>query len=205
MAKRTFEEAFERKYLSEVSLNDYYVKIDMFKVLKEDVNRDFVIRYDIQTTEKNNFKYEEGVIKKRAKSATHFNREEALTKTELVELFSKLSVHDVWSVKYKILDKSKDWQNELAKIIQNLSTDEASIYIKKNFKSFGKVERTIIGHKIETNSKNNYYLARDLEIHFNLLNEGKTVQESKDQSIRNLDVNTIQYLIFNSVKYVLKI
>lgn len=93
MAKRTFEEAFERKYLSEVSLNDYYVKIDMFKVLKEDVNRDFVIRYDIQTTEKNNFKYEEGVIKKRAKSATHFNREEALTKTELVELFSKLSVH----------------------------------------------------------------------------------------------------------------
>lgn len=205
MAKRTCEKAFERKYLSKVKLNDYCVKIDMFKVLEENEDSEFVTRYNIQTTEKTNFKYGESVIKQRAKSATLFDGEEALTKTELIELFSKLSIHDVWSVEYEILDKSKDWQKELTKVIQNLSEDEASTYIKKNFKSFGKVNRKIIGHKIEIDSKNNYYKVCDLEIHFELLNEEKTVGEAEKQSIRNLDVNTIRYLIFNGVKYVLKI
>lgn len=203
MAKRTHEEVFERKYLSKVKLNDYYVKIDMFKVLKEDEDSEYKTRYYIQTTENNNFKYDENVIKRRAKSATFFDRVEPVTKTELMEIFSKLSIHDVWSAEYEILDKSKDWQKELAKIIQNQSADEASNYIKKNFKSFGKLARTIIGHKIETDSMNNYYTVRDLEVHFNLLND-RFVSEAENQSIRKLDVNTIQYLIFNSVKYVLK-
>lgn len=205
MAKRTYEEAFERKFLNKVSLNDYYVKIDMFKVLRKEDRDDFKTRYNIRTTENNNFLYDEEVIKKRSKSATSFDREKALTKTELMELFSNISVHDVWSAQYQVFDKSKEWQKELAEEIQSLTTEEASKYIKKNFKSFGKVERTIIAHKITINSKNNYYTVRDLEIHFNCLNEGKRVQEAENQSIRNLDVNTIQYLIFNSVKYVLKI
>lgn len=177
MAKRTYEEAFERKFLSKVSLNDYYVKIDIFKVLREEDRDDFVTRYNIRTMENNNFLYGEEVIKKRSKSATSFDREEALTKTELMELFSNISVHDVWSAVYEVFDKSEEWQNELAKEIQSLTTEEASKYIKKKFKSFGKVERTIIAHKITTNSKNNYYTVRDLEIHFNCLNEGKRVQE----------------------------
>lgn len=205
MGKRTYEEAFGRRYLNKVLLNDYYVKIDMFKVLHKEDRDDFKTRYNIRTMENNNFLYDEEVIKKRSKSATSFNREEALTKTELMELFSNISVHDVWSAEYKVFDKSKEWQNELAKESQSLTTEEAGKYIKKKSKSFGKVERTIIAHKITTNSKNNYYTVRDLEIHFNCLNERKTVEEAQNQSIRNLDVNTIQYLRFNGVKYVLKI
>lgn len=47
-------------------------------------------------------------------------------------------------------------------------------------------------------------MVRDLEIHFNLLNDDKSVDEAHRQSIRNLDVNTLQFLIFNGVKYILK-
>lgn len=201
MAKRTFEEAFKRKFLNKVSLNDYYVKIDMFKVICADVKT----RYHIRTTENNNFSYDAEVITKRSKCATSFDREESLTKTELMELFSNISIHDVWSAQYYVFDKSKEWQKELAEKIQNLTPEEAAKFIKKNFKSFGKVERLIIGHKISMNSTNNYYTVRDLEIHFNFLNDGKEVQDAETQSIRKLDVNTIQYLIFNGVKYVLKI
>lgn len=66
------------------------------------------------------------------------------------------------------------------------------------------MKRTIIGHKISTTSQNNYLLVRDLEEHFKQLEEENDVDKAEKKSISNLDVNTIQYLIFNGVKYVLK-
>lgn len=120
-------------------------------------------------------------------------------------MFAKISVNDVWSAQYHTYDKAVEWSKELAETIQGQTVDEASKYIKTNFNLFGKVSRTIIGHKIGTDSNNTYYSVRNLEIHFNLLQkESKTVHEAQCQSIRNLDVNTLQYLIFNGIKYVLK-
>lgn len=200
MAKRTFNEAFKRRNLNKVDVGGFYVHIDLFKVLSKntpDVN-------NIVNMENNEFEYDDNVIKKGAKSATEFDREQSLTKTELIELFAKLSINDVWSAEYKSLDKSNEWQNELASKIQSLPIDEASVYIKKNFGSFGKTNRSIVGNKINHTSDNNYYLIHDLEIYFDLLKEGKSVQEADKQSIRNLDVNSLQYLIFNGVKYILK-
>lgn len=60
----------------------------------------------------------------------------------------------------------------MASTIRELSIDKAGKYIKKNFESFGKTERHIIGHKINPNSENNYYTVRDLSIQFDNLNEG---------------------------------
>lgn len=200
MSKRTYAEAFERKFLKEVKCGHFYVKIDMYKVNCRNVSG----RYSITTTENNNFSYASEVITKRSKSANAFDREEVYTKTKLIELFAALSPNDVWSAQYQTYDKSNEWQKKLAETIQNQTTAEASTYIKQNFGSFGKIDRTIIGHKISQNSNNNYYMVRDLEIHFNLLNDDKSVDEAHRQSIRNLDVNTLQFLIFNGVKYILK-
>lgn len=200
MSKRTYGEAFERKFLKEVKCGNFYVKIDMYKVnCRNDSGR-----YSITTTENNNFSYTSEVITKRSKSANAFDREEVYTKTELIELFAALSPNDVWSAQYQTYNKSNEWQKKLAETIQNQTVAEASTYIKQNFGSFGKIDRTIIGHKISQNSNNNYYMVRDLEIHFNLLNDDKSVDEAHRQSIRNLDVNTLQFLIFNGVKYILK-
>lgn len=200
MSKRTYEKAFERKFLKEVKSDDFYVKIDMYKVNRKNY-RD---SYTITTTENNNFTYDSAVITKRSKSAKAFDREEVFTKTELIELFAILSPNDVWSAQYHTYDKTNEWQKKLAETIQSQTVAEASMYIKKNFGSFGKIDRMIVGHKISQNSNNNYYMVRDLKIHFDLLNDGKSVDEAHHQSIRNLDVNSLQFLIFNGVKYVLK-
>lgn len=200
MTKRTYETAFVRKFLKNVKVNDYFVKIDMFKVTNEKREGS----YNITTTENNNFSYCEEVIVKRSKSATAFDCEQTFTKTELIELFANLSVNDVWSAEYQTFDKTKEWQKELAATIQSLPVDKAGEYIKKNFASFGKTSRAIIGHKINPNSDNNYYTVRDLAVHFDLLENRKSVQEAQNQSIRKIDVNSLQFLIFNGVKYVLK-
>lgn len=200
MSKRSYESAFERRFLKSVDVDGFYVKIDMFKVIKPKGKR----QYDIITTENNNFTYSENVITQRSKSATAFDQEKKLTKTELIELFAAMSVNDVWSAEYETFDKSAEWQKELATTIHGLSIEKAGEYIKKNFKSFGKSSRSMIGHKINPNSDNNYYTVRDLNIHFNLIEDGVDVEIAQKKSIRNLDVNSLQFLVFNGIKYILK-
>lgn len=199
MSKRVYDQAFKRRFLNDVEVGGYYVKIDMFKVLSKHNKR-----FNIKTTENDKLVYDEGVIMKRSKSATAFDREQLFTKTELIELFASISINDVWSAQYKTFEKSTQWHKELAVEIKNKTVEEASTYIKNNFKSFGKADRMIIGHKISPNSDNNYYIVRDLSIHFDCLNDGKSIHEAESKSIRNLDVNTLDYLIFNGVKYTLK-
>lgn len=106
----------------------------------------------------------------------------------------------MWSAQYQTYDKT-EWPTNLAETIHGMSVDKASTYIKNKFGSFGKINRTIIGHKVNPNSDNNYYMVRDLTIHFDLLKEGKSISAAHSQSIRNLDVNSLQFLIFNGVKY----
>lgn len=195
MAKRSYEKVFERRQLDSVDHGGFYVKIDMFKVLN---------KLDIQTAENNIYCYDESVIMKRSKSATSFNQVEKFTKTQFIELFTRLSTNDIWSAEYETFDKSEEWELDLTTTIQKLPFPKACKYIKKNFKSFGKRNRTIIGHKINTDSGNNYYMVRDLEKHFELMDNGVDVDIAKKESIRNLDVNSLHYLIFNGVKYVLK-
>lgn len=200
MSKRTFEEAFDHQPLKDVKIGDFCVEITMFKVEPSPYTHEF----NILTTENNKFIYGREIIVKLSKSATLFNSEELVTKTELIELFARISVSDVWSAEYQTFDKTKGWSKELASKIQNLPVNEAADYIKKNFGAFGKTNRKIVGHKIYATSDNNYYQVRDLQIHFDLLKEGKDVQAARKQSIRNLDVNSLQFLIFNGVKYVLR-
>lgn len=200
MTKRSHESAFERRFLKGVKEGGFYVKIDMFKVLKEESNK----KYRILTTENNDFTYDKSIIIKRSKSATAYDEIQEFTKTQLIELFANISVNDVWSAEFEKYDESDKWHRDLCEIIQGLHNIEASKFIKENFKSFGKINRRIIGHKVNTTSDNNYYIVRDLEILFDMLEEGILVEIAQKRSIRNLDVNSIQYLIFNGVKYILK-
>lgn len=200
MVKRTYENAFERRFLKDVEEGGFYVQIDMFKVRK----KLGLFVYDIDTTENDHFQYGKDVITKRSKSASAFDREQTCTKTELIDLFANITINDVWSAEYYTFDKGDDWQKELTATIQGLTFEKASEYIKKHFSLFGKIKRRIIGHKINHNSDNNYYVVRDLVVHFNLLDLGESVHDAQRQSIRNIDVNSIQYLIFNGIKYVLK-
>lgn len=74
MPKRSYSEAFERRFLNKVDIDDFYVKIDMYKVINKCPYSD---KYEIRTTENNNFTYSGGVIMNRSKSATVFNREDS--------------------------------------------------------------------------------------------------------------------------------
>lgn len=103
MSKRSYEKAFERKFLNKVEIDDFHVKIDMYKVVSKGDDC-----FNIITSENNEFVYGLDVIKERSKSATAFDREQAFTKTELIELFANISINDVWSAQYQTFGKTKE-------------------------------------------------------------------------------------------------
>lgn len=201
MPKRVYKDAFKRKFLKNVKVDDIFVKLITYKVTSQNELTEI---YSITTTENEEFKYYGYDIKTRSKSATAFDEEQTVTKNKLMNLFANISTNDVWSAEYQTFDKTKEWYKELAQTIQGLPADKAGDYIKKNSRSFGKVNRKIIGRKINIDSINNYYMVHDLAKHFEIIEEGCGSDFAMDHSIRNLDVNSIQYLIFNGVKYISK-
>lgn len=196
--KRVYDEAFERRKLQCVEVHDFYVEHTVYKVLRHH-NKS----YSIQTAENSKFSYGEEIILETATSATSYTSEKKATKTDLIKLFSNLSLNDIWFAMYYTQDEDNSWHEKLVEKIQSMDKDDALKFVKNDFTTFGKTKRELVGQKINFKSDNNYYTVRDLNIHFDeLLNNNSSMTAKK--SIRKLDVNTLQYLIFNGVKYSLK-
>lgn len=201
--KRLYEEAFERKKLQSVKINDFYVEHTVYKVNRLQRKEISETIYSIQTAENSKFSYGESIILETATSATSYTIEKKATKTELIELFSNLSLNDIWFAIYYTQDKDSGWQEKIVEKIQSLDKDKALKFVTNDFRTFGKTKRELVGQKINLKSDNNYYTVRDLNVHFEELSIiGHELAAKK--SIRNLDVNTLQCLIFNGVKYLLK-
>lgn len=203
--KRVYDEAFERKKLQSVQVNDFYVEHTVYKVLKRaEMKTSDHTTYSIRTGENSKFSYSESIIMETATSATAYTNEKKATKTELIELFSKLSLNDIWFAVYYTQDKDNSWQEKIVEKIQSMNKNDALKFVKSDFTTFGKTQRELAGQKIDSKSDNNYYIVRDLNIHFEELSSNKPVSMAAKKSIRMLDVNTLQCLIFNGVKYSLK-
>lgn len=210
-ARRLYEKAFQRKPLHQVFEGDYCVEHNVYKVLKgRDLfeNGKTIRVYDIRTDQNSKFNYSEGIILESAMSATQYNNLETATKTELIKLFNDISLNDIWYATYLKQDTDTDWADELVTKLTSMSKADALAYVKKENSKFGKTTRKLIGQKILPSSDNNYYLVRDLQIYFDELEKrGKKLGYTKaanSKSIRNLDVNTIQSLVYNKTMYVLK-
>lgn len=198
--KRLYEEAFDRKKLQCVQVGDFYVEHTVYKVSKRCEKKN---SFDITTAQNSKFYYDESVIKETAASATSYTSEKKATKTEIIELFSKLSMNDIWFATYFTQDKNKNWTEELITKIQSMKKEDAVRYVNKDFATFGKMMRELAGQKILLQSDNNYYTVRDLKIYFEEL-EANGPEIAAKKAIRTLDVNTLQSLTFNNIKYVLK-
>lgn len=199
--KRSYERAFMSKKLNGVKINDYYVETTVYKVLRKSFQ---VNMFDVLTTRNEENSYGGRIITDASKSASIFETEEKLTKTELIKLFSIISVNDVWSAVFYKQETSENWQEELVSKIQGMRKDDAVKYMKKEFYTFGRVVREMRGRKISHTSNNNYYLVCDLDIYFDEMERTSNIATAEKSSIRYLDVNTIQSIIFNGVKYKLK-
>lgn len=197
--KRSFDDAFKRRPMDSIQTGDFCVEHTVYKVIRSNT-ADF---FDVKTDQNRDFSYHTSVIKGTSTSGTLFTSTKKATKTELIELFSSLSINDIWLAEFYKLEKEKDWQQELVGKIQSMNKEEAVKYVKKDFATFGKIKRQITGQKILLKSSNNYYTVRDLNIYFEDLDKNGVEIASKN-SIRTLDVNTLQSLIFNGVKYILK-
>lgn len=203
--KRVYDEAFERKKIQSVQVNDFYVEHTVYKVSKqEEMKTAGNTTYAIQTDKNSKFYYCERIILETATSATSYTCEKKATKSELIELFSKLSLNDIWFAVYYTRDKDNSWQEKIVEKIQSMNKNDALKFVKNDFTTFGKTKRELAGQKIESKSDNNYYIVRDLNIHFDELSSNKPATMVVKKSIRMLDVNTLQCLIFNGVKYSLK-
>lgn len=227
--KRSFDDAFKRKKLDRIEVGDYYVDCNVYKILYQDIDITYRVRtsqnvdrknsekvvedviipkkevkFMVKSTQNFRCKNEEGSMKQLCRSATWFDNEEELTKTELIKLFSILSINEIWSAVFYKHDTNENWQKELVTKIQEMQENDAVKFVKKDFQTFGKITRELKGQKLSMTSDNNYYLVRDLEVYFDSLEEGCSVETSEGKSIRNLDVNTLQSLIFNGTKYILK-
>lgn len=201
--KRSFEEAFARKQFDQVKINDFCIENTVFKVLNK---RPFDGKDSntVLTAHDSRYIYSESIIKNSSTSATIFSKEEHVTKTFLIELFSGISINHIWTAEFYKYDKDKDWPEKLVRKIRKMKKDEAIGYVKNDIQKIGKILRVLKGQKLSVSSDNNYYLVRDLEIYFDELETSSNITEAHKKSIRNLDVNTIQSLIFNDVKYILK-
>lgn len=197
--KRSYDDAFKRRPMDSIQTGDFCVEHTVYKVVRPN-RSDF---FDVKTDQNRDFSYHASVIKGTSTSGTLYTSTKKATKTELIELFSNLSINDIWLAEFFKLEKEKDWQQELVGKIQSMNKEEAVKYVKKDFATFGKIKRQITGQKVLLKSINNYYTVRDLNIYFeDLVNNG--VELASKNSIRTLDVNTLQSLIFNDVKYILK-
>lgn len=197
--KRSYDDAFKRRPMDSIQTGDFCVEHTVYKVVRPNTS-DF---FDVKTDQNRDFSYHASVIKGTSTSGTLYTSTKKVTKTELIELFSNLSINDIWLAEFFKLEKEKDWQQELVGKIQSMNKEEAVKYVKKDFATFGKIKRQITGQKVLLKSINNYYTVRDLNIYFeDLVNNG--VELASKNSIRTLDVNTLQSLIFNDVKYILK-
>lgn len=201
--KRLYDNAFERRNLNCIENGDFHIRHSLYKVLKQSVTSNKG-QFLVQSEQNSRFHYGKEIIREQSTSATYYENEEKITKTEMIKLFNNLSIHDIWFAVYLKQDTTNDWQKELVTKIQGMSKDDAIKYVKKDFTNFGKLTRELAGKKILPTSDNNYYTVRDLKIYFEELDEGCDVEVAAKKSIRKIDVNTLQSLIFNSVKYVLK-
>lgn len=201
---KLYGDAFKRKPLEKVVAGDFYVEHTVYKVLHQAPRENGKERFYIRTMQNNRYNYEEITIKELATSMSTFASVEKVTKTVLIELFSNLSVNDIWFATFLKQEQEKNWQEELVGTIQSMEKEEAVKFVKKDFATFGKVKRELAGQKIALKSPNNYYMVRDLNIYFDELEKCNSVDQAARTSIRNLDVNTLQSLTFNNVKYELK-
>lgn len=201
---KLYGDAFKRQPLQRVEVGGFYVEHTVFKILDRDPPQSGCNYFHIKTMLNKQYSYGEQIIKELSTSMSTYASVEKVTKTTLIKLFSNLSVNDIWFASYLKQDNEKQWQEELVERIRSMEQEEAVKYVKKDFATFGKVERELAGQKIALKSANNYYMVRDLNIYFNVLEKSKSIDQAAKASIRNLDVNTLQSLIFNNVKYELK-
>lgn len=68
------------------------------------------------------------------------------TKTEIIKLFSNLSLNDIWFAEYYSQDKDSSWQEKLVEKIQSMDKDKALKLVKNHFKSFGRT-KNLLGKK----------------------------------------------------------
>lgn len=197
--KRSYDDAFKRRPMNSIQTGDFCVEHTVYKIVRPKAGDLF----DVKTDQNKDFSYHGSVIKGTSTSGTLYTSTKKATKTELIELFSDLSINDIWLAEFFKLERENDWQLELVGKIQSMNKDDAVKYVKKDFATFGKIKREIIGQKILVKSANNYYTVRDLNIYFDQLPHAGVELAAKN-SIRILDVNTLQSLIFNGVKYILK-
>lgn len=200
--KRLYDEAFEHRKLQKVEINDFYVEHNVYKVFNVD-NKLMKRKCELKTDKNYKFFSDEDIILNAATSATAYTIEKKATKTELIEIFSSISINDIWSAVYYTLDKDASWTEKIVEKIQLMDKAAAMKFVEKNVPTFGKIERNLVGQKILLKSDNNYYTVRDLSIYFDEMDISNPTNASK-KSIRKLDVNTIQCLIFNGIKYSLK-
>lgn len=201
---KIYGDAFKRQPLERVEVGGFYVEHTVFKILDRHPPRSGCNYFHIKTMQNKQYSYGEFIIKELSTSMSTYATVEKVTKTTLIELFSHLSLNDIWFASFLKQDLESNWQEEIVQQIRSMNQEEAVKYVKKDFATFGKVERKLSGQKIALKSANNYYMVRDLNIYFDELEKSNSVDQAAKASIRNLDVNTLQSLIFNNVKYELK-
>jgi len=131
-------------------------------------------------------------IMKQFVHSTEFATTEKVTRTTLAEILGKAN-GKIMQVKFKVQPKIDDLIN-IAYSEDGKSKSKAAI--KKEAKTFGGKERTMVCHILGTENVFGRSLALDLE--------AKKGDGKHDARTRLIDHRSLQQIIFNGVKYELK-
>lgn len=177
--------------VEKIKVGDLFSQIQYYKVVK--VNPKTVILNNQKGEEE---KWEKELLFDTC-SANQYQIEKIVNRSEINQILEKVGQH-VFTVNFNKKVKTSDIKNKLLTAIKDKEGNPLTYEeIEKNLKTISKdlnigEERTLQGYLLEINNQMGRSIAIDLEL------------ELDQYRVRQIDHRTINWLIFNGIKYIVK-
>ena len=176
----------------DLQIGEYLSEVQYYKVVE-------IVGNSVRVTNERGFDFsiDKDIIAEGMYSASQYQTEKLVTRTEICEQLEKAGNH-IFTVNFRKQVKTKDIQEKLLQAIKpdrdkSLSEAEAIKALKKVSKNLLEgAERTLIGYLSEVEAKVGRSIVIDLEL------------PTDKYRIRQVDHRTINWLILKNVKYIVK-
>ena len=178
--------------IDKLKVGDYLSETQYYKILK--INSKTVALINEKGIKYN---FEKELIVEAMHSASLYEIEKKVNRTEINEILQQAG-NNIFTVNFHKQVKEKDIKEKLVDTIKDedgnlLNSEDIEKKLKKISKELTKgEERTLIGYLVELNSQMGRSLVIDMEI------------APEQNRIRQIDHRTINWLILNNTKYIVK-
>lgn len=174
-----------------LSPGDYLSEIQYYCVVKTHENAVVVVRNERGME----FSISAGIVEEGIFSASQFNETKEVTRTELIEIFSRVN-NTVFTVNFNKQPTASSINEAIESVNKGkiLPIKDMKKLIKEAFKG---EERTLTGYLVQTETGFGRSTVIDLEVE-------RDTTKDYDNRLRQVDHRSLNWLIYKNVKYVVK-